>query len=256
MQAAEASMMRSRQAAVRERATQAKATACSAAGGRLRPSQNYSGVPCRRCRASPAPRRASAAPGSPAGAAAASAVHSAPTACRTTNERATRVGGSGNPDRRAPANHSPDAPRARTAKQPLFLQRKGRIQLCARAAARFQTCLLPGEQVARSGRVPAPARTPRPALTQSALATSSMSEPAQPCTRRGCEFHLQNPHGDGPPGLALRCPTILPSPKPYGSEPPRVASSAAAASITFPCSSWRVATGTQGGGCGPPRVRG
>lgn len=48
-----------------------------------------------------------------------------------------------------------------------------------------------------------------------------------------------------------RCPAVLPNLSPYGSEPPpRVASSAAAASITFPCSSWRGATGTQGGGYG------
>lgn len=32
---------------------------------------------------------------------------------------------------------------------------------------------------------------PGPVLTQSALATSSMSEPAQSCIRRGWESHLQ-----------------------------------------------------------------
>lgn len=39
--------------------------------------------------------------------------------------------------------------------------------------------------------IPAPALPPRPALTQSALATSSISEPAQSCTWRDRESHLQ-----------------------------------------------------------------
>lgn len=73
-QVAQAGMMRSKQAAVRARAIQAKATAYSAAYGRLCPSQDYPGAPDRRCRASSAPRRAAATPGSPVGAAVASAV--------------------------------------------------------------------------------------------------------------------------------------------------------------------------------------
>lgn len=54
---------------------------------------------------------------------------------------------------------------------------------------------------------------PPPGLTQSALATSSMSEPAQSCPRRGCESHLPGKAGGWALRLARsRAPPQLPTP--------------------------------------------